>query len=725
MIRGNRLYRILSSLLLLVIVVLGCKENNDYNNYAGWEIYGGSKNSIRYSSLTQVDTGNVHQLKIAWVYHTGDADTASHSQIQCNPIIVDGILYATTPRLRLVAMDAATGNEKWIFNPESQNQNTKGANFILNNNRGVTYWQDHDDKRIIYTAGNDIYCLNALDGKLITIFGDSGKIDLHNDLGRDVKNLFVTSTSPGIIYHELYIIGTRVAEEADAAPGHIRAYDVRTGKLRWIFHTIPQPGEAGYESWDDSNAYKHIGGANCWAGFSLDEKRGILFAPTGSASFDFYGGMRKGNDLYANCLLAIDASTGKLIWHFQFVHHDLWDKDLPTAPALVTINRNGEKTDVVAQPTKYGYIYAFERQTGKPIYPIREIPVSIQTDLAGEKLSPTQPIPEFSEAFARQTFTPEDINPFLPDSSRNEILSRLKNFRYGNMFIPPGKKTSIIFPGFDGGAEWGGPAADPATGWIYVNANEMGWELTLVPTKPESSGPENYFAAGQRLYGTTCMSCHGPDRKGAGNYPSIVNASKKYNTGQLLTLLETGRRMMPSFKQLSGQEKDAIISFLTGNKKEASRKFIRSKIPLDSFLNLPYQSTGYHKFLSKEGYPAIGPPWGTLNAFNLSTGRIEWKIPLGEYPQLKEKGVPATGTENYGGPAVTAGGLVFIAATKDDKIRAFNKRTGQLIWQAPLTASGFATPSVYSINGKEYIVIACGGGKLNTKSGDAYVAFSL
>ena len=725
MIGMKKFNRLPTSLLLSILFALGCKENNDHNKYTGWEIYGGSKNSIRYSSLVLVDTGNVRQLKIAWVYHTNDADTLSHSQIQCNPIIVNGILYATTPRLRLVALDAATGKEKWIFNPESQNLNTKGANFILNNNRGVTYWEDHDDKRIIYTAGNDIYCVNASDGKLITTFGDSGKIDLHNNLGRDVKNLFVTSTSPGIIYHDLYIIGTRVAEEADAVPGHIRAYDVRTGKFKWIFHTIPQPGEAGYETWDDPNAWKHIGGANCWAGFSLDEKRGILFAPTGSASFDFYGGMRKGNDLYANCLLAIDALTGKLIWHFQFVHHDLWDKDLPTAPALVTIGHNGVKTDVVAQPTKYGYIYVFERSTGKPIYPVTEVPVSTVTDLIGEKLSPTQPLPLSSQPFARQTITANDINPYLPDSSKNEILNRLKFFRYGNMFLPPGKKTSIIFPGFDGGAEWGGPAVDPATGWMYDNANEMGWELTMVPTKPESSAPENYLAAGHRLYGTTCMGCHGQDRKGAGNYPSIINVSKKYNTSQLLTLLETGRRMMPSFKQISQQEKEAIISFVTGNKKEGSKKFIRSNIPLDSFLNLPYQSTGYHKFLSKEGYPAIAPPWGTLNAFNLNTGRIEWKIPLGEYPELKEKGIPATGTENYGGPVVTAGGLVFIAATRDEKIRAFNKRTGQLLWEAPLPASGFATPAVYSINGKEYIVIACGGGKLNTKSGNAYVAFSL
>jgi quinoprotein glucose dehydrogenase len=718
------LLNLCSAFLFLIVILTGCNSENR-PDYTQWEIYGGSKNSIRYSSLTQVDTSNVSQLKVAWEYHTGDEDTTNHSQIQCNPIIVNGILYGTTPRLRLFALNAATGEEKWIFDPDSSSINSKSFQFILNNNRGVTYWEDHDDKRILYTAGSYIYCINALTGKLITGFGDSGKVDLHDDLGRDVKNLFVTSTSPGIIYHDLYIIGTRVSEEADAAPGHIRAYDVRTGKLKWIFHTIPWPGEKGYSSWDDPNAWKHIGGANCWSGFSLDEKRGILFAPTGSASFDFYGGMRRGNDLFANCLLALDASTGKLIWYFQFVHHDLWDKDLPTAPSLVTVTAGGKKFDAVAQPTKYGYIYLFDRTSGKPLYPIKEIRVPDSSDLKGEKLSPTQPVPENSEPFVRQTFTVNDINPYLPDSSRNEIIERLKNFRYGNMFLPPGKKTSIVFPGFDGGAEWGGPAVDPSTGWMYINANEMGWELNMVPTKPESNAPEKYLDAGARLYGTTCMGCHGKDRKGSGNYPSIVNVKSKYTFTQLNTLLQTGRRMMPSFKQLSDQDRRAIISFITDNHILGSKKYIPGKEPVDTFLNLPYQMTGYNKFLSKEGYPAIGPPWGTLNAFNLNTGKIEWKVPLGEYPELVAKGIPQTGTENYGGPVVTAGGLVFIAATKDNTIRAFNKRNGKLVWEANLPASGFATPAVYMLNGKEYIVIACGGGKLNTKSGDAYVAFSL
>ena len=702
----------------------GCQQGN-HPDYTQWSVYGGSSNTLHYSSLTQIDTNNVNQLKEVWIYHTGDADTANHSQIQCNPIVVKGVLYATSPRLRLFALDAATGKPLWVFNPDSSSMNSKGFQFILNNNRGVTYWARGEDQRILYTAGCYIYCVNARSGKLVPSFGSDGRVDLHDGLGRDVSNLFVTSTSPGIIYHNLYIVGTRVSENADAAPGYIRAYEVTTGKLKWVFHTIPEPGEPGYHSWDDPNAWKHIGGANCWAGFSLDQDRGILYAPTGSASFDFYGGRRKGNDLYANCLLAIDAATGKLIWHFQFIHHDVWDKDLPTAPSLVTVTIDGKKVDAVAQPTKYGYIYLFDRVTGKPLYPIQEVPVDDSSTLAGEKLSPTQPLPEHSQPFVRQTFTAEDLNPYLPDSSREELKRRLAGFRYGNMFLPPGEKTSIIFPGYDGGAEWGGPAVDPSTGWMYINANQMAWELTMVPTQPVSHEPETYSTAGKRLYGTTCMGCHGPDLHGSGNYPSIENIHAKYTDQQLENLLATGRRMMPSFARLSTQDRDAIISFITDNPQTGKKKYIGSTEPVDSFLNLPYQMTGYKKFLSKEGYPAIAPPWGTLSAFNLATGKIQWNVPLGVYPELVARGIPPTGTENYGGPVVTAGGLLFIAATSDHTIRAFNKRTGKLLWQGNLPASGFATPAVYLLQGKEYIVIACGGGKLNTPSGDSYVAFGF
>ncbi len=711
----------LAFLFIISAFFYSCKNSSPDTT---WQVSGGSKKTIHYSALTQIDTSNVKTLQVAWIYHTKDADTAAHSQIQCNPIIANGVLYGTTPRLKLIALDAATGVQKWVFNPAG-NANSTPQSFGMNNNRGVTYWEDGDDKRILYCAGSNVYALNALDGTPIKSFGKSGSIDLHNDLGRNAKDSYITATSPGIIYHDLYIVGCRVNETADAAPGHIRAYDVRTGKLKWIFHTIPYPGELGYNSWDDPEAWKHIGSANCWAGFSLDEKRGLLFAPTGSAAYDFYGGKRLGAGLFANCLLALDAATGKLVWHYQVIHHDMWDKDLPTAPALVTIKQNGEEIDAVAQPTKHGFIFVLDRATGKPLFPVKETAVPTNSELTGEKPWPTQPIPQLPVPFTRQTLTEKDINPYLSDSSRAEVLRRLRTYRYGSMFLPPGKQPSLIFPGFDGGAEWGGPAYDPATGLIYINANEMAWVMTMIDSKLDVSGAESFNQAGHRLFINNCMGCHGQDRKGTGNYPSLINVNKKYHDDQIDALMQSGRRMMPSFKQLTGQERKAIVSFITDNKTTGAHTFVPAHKIIDPYLNIPYQMTGYNKFLSKEDEPAIAPPWGTLNAINLNTGKMVWRIPLGDDRKLTRKGHPGTGTENYGGPVVTAGGLVFIAATKDEKIRAFNKRNGQLVWEAKLPASGFATPSVYEIEGREYLVIACGGGKLGTKSGDAYVAFAL
>jgi quinoprotein glucose dehydrogenase len=692
--------------------------------YSGWATTAGTREGIRYSSLTQVDTSNVQKLAVAWTYHTGDADTVNHSQIQCSPVMVDGVVYGTSPRLKVFALDAATGKEKWVFNPSDSNQNKSVADFIMNNNRGVTYWEDGNDRRIFYTAGPYLYALDAATGKLIPAFGKGGKIDLHDGLGRDVHDLYITATSPGIIYKDLLIMGSRVSEGSDAAPGHIRAYDTRTGEQKWIFHTIPHPGEEGFESWQDTTAWQHIGGANAWSGFSLDEKRGILFAPIGSASFDFYGGMRKGNDLYANCLLALDAATGKRIWHFQTIHHDTWDKDLPTPPALVTVMHNGQMVDAVAQPGKTGFVYLFERETGKPLFPIEERPVPVNTELKGEQLSPTQPFPTLPKPFVRQTFSDSDVNNLVPDSSQQDIRNRLKTYHTGNMFNPMSKEGTVVLPGLDGGAEWGGPAFDPTTGILYVNANEMTWVMTIMDIKEKPAGKQNYLEAGKQIYSRNCVSCHGPERKGGGNYPSLLNISAKYNEQQFGELISTGRRMMPAFSRLSGEEKAALASFILDNQSQQKKNFVAPAAPVDSFRNLPYTVTGYNKFLSKEGYPAIRPPWGTLNAINLNTGELEWKIPLGEIAAFAGKGI-VTGSENYGGPAVTAGGLVFIAATGDSKIRAFDKRTGKLLWQAMLPAACFSTPAVFSIDGRQFIVVACGGGKGKALSGDSYVAFAL
>lgn len=714
------------TLLLCISILLASCFRENSKEYTTWRITGGSKENIRYSTLTQIDSTNVKQLQVAWTYHTLDADTANHSQIQCNPIIVDGVLYGVSAQLKLFALEAATGKEKWVFDPQAAsktNYNAK-ARFALNNNRGVTYYENQNDKRIFFAAGSFLHSVNALTGKLDTSFGDKGFLDLHNGLDKDVSDLYVVATSPGIIYKDLLIMGSRVSEGSDAAPGHIRAFDVHTGNLKWIFHTVPHPGEVGYETWEDSTAYLHLGGANAWAGFSMDEKRGILFAPTGSVSYDFYGGKRKGTDLFGNSLLAIDAATGKYIWHFQTIHHDVWDKDLPTPPALVAIKKDGKEIDAVAQPTKNGVVFLLDRETGKPIYPVEERDVPHVSELKGEKLWPTQPYPTFPKPFTRQILVENDLNNLVSDSSYQELKSRFQSAKHSSQFEPPTFGGTIFFPGLDGGAEWGGSSFDPQEKLLFVNANEMPWLLKMQELKIGSTEKENYLKAGTRLYKTYCMACHGPDRKGSGNNPTLIGANKKYSEKSLSELISSGRRMMPAFKNLSGDESAAIASFILDLKSVQQKEFKLALVAIDSFLQLPYNITGYNKFLTQEGYAGIKPPWGTLNAINLNTGEIEWKVALGGIKAFKEKGI-STGSENYGGSVVTKSGLVFIAATPDGKFRAFNKWNGKLLWEAQLPTAGFATPSIYEVNGKQFIVIACGGGKLKTTSGDSYVAFAL
>lgn len=698
-----------------------------HTSYTDWRVYGGAKTATHYSSLSEVDTTNVQNLAVAWEYHTGDA--GDKTQMQVNPLVIKGILYGVSAQLKLFALDAFSGKALWVFDPTSKDNSPKGKGyFSMNVCRGVSYYQDPSgvDNRLFYAAGSRLYCINAADGKPEKDFADSGSLDLHRDLGERAQDLYVASTSPGMIFQDMIIIGTRVAEDAKAAPGHIRAYDVHSGKLRWIFHTIPQPGEAGFDSWEDSLAYQHIGGANAWSGFSLDEETGVLYAPVGSASYDFYGGKRLGNDLYANCILALDAATGKQLWHYQTVHHDVWDRDLPTAPVLVTTIKDGNPVKALAQITKSGFIFLLDRKTGEPLYPIAEKPVPTDTQLAGEHLSATQPIPDFPEPFSPQSPLNSEagLNHLLPDSSYQAILATWKKIRHDHIYAPPSFQGTLILPGFDGGGEWGGPAYDTATDILYVNASHMANILTMVSAQSKTKGPETNLLAGQRLYRTNCMSCHGTERQGSGNYPSLQQIGKRYDDKSFAALLQTGRRMMPAFRQLSAAEQEALASFLLDQKKQQAAAFKGKQKASDPYYNLPYTSTGYNKFISKEGYSAVDTPWGTLNAINLHTGKKVWTTTLGDYPEFKAKGIH-TGTETYGGPVVTEGGLVFIASTRDATIRAFNKRTGKLLWEHALPASGFATPALYARNGKQYLVIACGGGKLNQPSGDSYLAFAL
>jgi quinoprotein glucose dehydrogenase len=705
-----------------LILATACSERS--KRYETWEITGGSKEGIRYSTLKAITAENVGQLTVAWEYHTGDADSVNNSQIQCNPIIVDGVLYGTSPQLKLIALDAASGKPRWIFDPKKPGTALTRIDFILNNNRGVTYWTDGKERRILYVVGAHLHAIDAETGKLIESFGKEGKVDLHDGLGRDVSDLYIAATSPGIIFNDLIIMGSRVSEGTDAAPGHVRAYNVRTGKQEWIFHTIPQPGEFGHDTWEDPKAFEFIGGANSWSGFTMDEKRGIVFVPTGSASFDFYGGKRKGAALFSNCLLALNAKTGERVWHYQFVHHDVWDRDLPTAPALITLERDGKNIDAVAQPTKSGYIFIFDRETGKPLFEIDEQPVPTDSIVAGEKLWPTQPFPSAPEPFARQTFTEADLNDLVDDSTYNDLVTRYRSYRKGHLYTPPSKQGTIFFPGLDGGAEWGGPAFDPETSIMYVNANEMPWVITLTDVNNVDKNPKTNLAAGVALYKSFCVSCHGANLEGGGNNPSIREASKKYKVKDFHDLISRGRRMMPAFKQLSKEERDAIASYVLDLKEEQNKEYKGRLENANDQTKVPYTITGYHKFVTKTGYPAIKPPWGTLNAVNLKSGKVEWSVPLGEDKRLKEKGIQ-TGTENYGGPVVTASGLLFIAGTPDGKLRAFDKTSGKILWEFTLPAAAFATPAMYAVDGKQYLVVACGGGKLGTRSGDSYIAFTL
>jgi quinoprotein glucose dehydrogenase len=718
------LLKLQSITALLFTILISCNKSTS-DNYSGWTVVGGNSSGNKYSSLAGIDTGNVRQLKVAWQYHAGDADTAAHSQIQCNPIVVDGVLYGTSPKLKLFALDAATGKEKWAYIPFDSIQGDKAGHFNLNNNRGVTYWSDgQNDHRIFYAVGPNLLAINAITGKLIPTFGQQGKVDLHHGLGEPFADLFITHTSAPSVYKDLVITGTRVSEAMDAAPGHIRAFDARTGEMKWIFHTIPQPGESGHETWEDPNAWRFTGGGNNWMGMTIDHDRGIAYIPTGSASMDFYGGKRTGSNLYTDCLLALDANTGKRIWHFQYIHHNTWDWDPSSYPVLVTVKHEGKKIDAVVQTTKTGFVFIFDRETGKPLFPIAEVPVDTVSQLKGEKLWPTQPIPQKPAPFVRQSFTEKDINPYLPEASLNKVREELKRLHTGKLFTPQSKDGTIIFPGFDGGAEWGGPGVDPNTGILYVNANEMPWVLEMWDAE-ESEEIENYGLAGARLYKQHCMSCHGSDRKGGGTYPSLLDVSKRYTPQTLVEFVNAGRRMMPGFQHLSTEEKNAIAAFLLDKKKDMAKKYERRISEAEQFRKLPYNISGYNKFITEEGYPAIAPPWGTLTAIDLNTGEHLWKKVLGEDAKMKALGADVTGTENYGGPVLTKGGLLFIAATKDSKFRAFNKRTGELLWETTLPASGFATPATYEVNGRQYVVIACGGGKLGTQSGDSYVAFAL
>jgi quinoprotein glucose dehydrogenase len=679
-----------------------------------WPVFNGDANGDHYSPLAQIDRQNVTGLRVAWKFDTGE-----EGGLETNPLVIAGVVYANTPSRKVVALDAVTGKLLWKFD-----SGIPGEGPV----RGAAYWTDGHQGRIFSAVNNFLYALDASDGKPIPQFGEGGRIDLRKDLDRDYRQQSFTMTSPGVIYQDLIIVGGKEPEDHPAPPGDIRAYDVRTGALRWTFHTIPRPGEFGYDTWP-AGAWAKAGAANNWAGMVVDAQRGILYAPTGSAVTDWYGADRVGDDLFSDTLLALDAATGKRLWHFQGVHHDLWDRDFPAPPALLTVTSGGKRVEAVAQTTKSGYVFLFDRATGQPLFPIVESSYPAST-VPGEVTSPTQPLPTLPLPFTRQGITEDTLTTRTPEAHAWAV-KKFQTFAggAGGQFVPPAlDKLSAVLPGANGGGEWGGPAVDPTTGVLYVNGNETPRLYGLVlPRAPASNG--------ERVYQQRCSACHGLTRVGTPpEIPGLVGIDQRMTDQQMADLIHQGKRRMPPFADITAEQLKALLHYLQApNGANAPRPAPPPVESEDSISDSPegalYKANrGW--FDDPDGYPAITPPWGTLSAIDMNTGKYLWKIPLGYYPELAAKGLSNTGTLNYGGPLVTGGHIVFIAATAfDRKIRAFDSQTGQLLWIGDLPLPGLATPATYMVNGKQYVLIATGGeeggSQFSRTTGGIYVAFAL
>ena len=674
-----------------------------------WPVYNGSYENTKYSKLTQINAQNVSQLKEVWRYESHET-----GGLETTPLVIGRILYAYTPRQEVIALDAATGKLLWKFDSQKVFPSER---VVSRAERGLSYWHSGNEKRLIANISHYVYALDPGTGKISPTFGNHGRIDLRENLRDPAKTMSLSITSPGVIYKDLVILGDATPESLPAPPGDIRAYDVRTGALKWTFHTIPHPGEFGYETWP-KDAWTYSGAANNWCGMSLDVDRGIVYVPTGSAATDWYGADRVGDDLFSDTLIALDANTGKRLWHFQGVHHDMWDRDFPAPPTLVTVHLNDQDVPALAQSSKQGFLFLLNRIDGKPIYPI-EYHKALASDVPGEVAAEEQPFPVKPAPFTRQLITEDTLTNRTPQAHA-WALWRFRQLNYKGQFTPNvvGKDT-LMYPGTDGAGEWGGPAFDPETHILYINANEFGMTESLQKRVATSTGRAVYLGH--------CSECHQANLQGQPpEIPSLVDIGKRYDQARLSELLQTGIGQMPGFPILdppAGSQFQALAHYLLSGKIEDNAD---AKAVDDGALH--YDSTGYPKFLDPQGYPATAMPWGTLNAINLDTGEYLWKIPLGQYPELTAQGMSDTGSENYGGPVVTAGGVLFIGATvRDKKFRAFDKATGKLLWETSLPFSACATPATYEIGGRQFVVIGAGGQRdpATPAGGGTYVAFAL
>jgi quinoprotein glucose dehydrogenase len=703
-----------SAMVVLLATLLMGAENPAHTT---WSDYLGGPDSAQYSALKQINKANVSQLQVAWTYPTGDKNSYSFG-----PIVVDGVMYVQAKNNSIVALDAATGRELWVH--------ANNTRFITS--RGLNYWEskDRSDRRLLYCVDNYLVAIDARTGQSIPSFGENGRSDLRAGYDRDPKTLTrVQNGTPGRVFENLIILGSASSGEYESQPGLIRAFDVRTGKLVWVFHTIPHPGEYGYETWP-KDAWKTVGGVQDWSEMTLDEKRGIVYVPLASPTYDFYGGNRKGANLFGNCLLALDARTGKRLWHFQFVHHDLWDYDAPAAPKLLTVRHKGKTIDAIAQPTKMGFLFVFNRVTGKPLWPIVERAVP-KSDVPGEEAWPTQPFPTKPAPFARQTVSAEEVNPFIPEEDRARFREKILSARNEGLYTPPSLRGSIEMPGHNGGANWGGAAADPAAGLLYVQSKDLPTYIKL-GSRPLRFGATEVEGAspvqqGLAIYTRNCAGCHGADRAGQAA-PALTDITARLSAEQIKTAVTAGQGSMPGFSQLTPRNLDALLAYL------ANRGPVTPPAPEPS----PASTSGPQRFwapydfmLASNGLSAIGPPWSQLTAYDLNTGEIKWQVPLGEVTAVAAKGHAGTGSHfPRAGLVVTAGGLIFSATSSDKKFRAYDRDTGKVIWETSLPEAAEGVPAVYEVGGREYIVLCAAtgngmmGGPAPQKAG-AYVAFAL
>jgi quinoprotein glucose dehydrogenase len=705
-----------------LILLLSCKQEHKNT----WSTYKADAASTSYSPLDQVNKTNVTQLKPAWTFNFNDAKEGTSRGSQCNPIVIDDVMYAASLQRTIFAIDASTGKEIWSFDPFFGKQG--GGSF-----RGLTYWQNGNDKRILFTAGDNLFALDAASGKPINTFGRDGKVSMNIGIRDDSSKISIKPTSPGIVYKDLIIIGNEVSELYGAQPGYIRAYNVETGKLQWTFHTIPLPGEFGYDTWP-KDAWKYAGGANCWGGMSLDEKRGMVFLGTGSPTYDFYGADRKGINLFGNCIIALDAQTGKRKWHFQTIHHDLWDYDLPSPPNLVTVKKDGKTIDAVAQTSKIGFLYVLDRETGEPLFPIEERPVPA-SDVPGEEVWPTQPYVIKPAPYAKQFITANELTNSSP-AAHDSAVKYFNTLRYDGLFTPPSVRGTFVLPGTIGGSEWGGAAYDPESSIIYLKSNESPEISKLVKIQDEKNTGNKL--SGQEIYSNYCSVCHKPDLKGEeGLYPSLLGLKNRLTEQQALTRVREGAGKMPPFKDILKGKEQALIDFLFERNRRTQKDWdveeMKRNLAIirDSTQNkkatdthdVYINSAAYAIMHNISGHPFIQPPWATLNAINLNTGEYVWKVPAGNTDSLQKKGEPPTGATGSPGAIVTKGGLVFIGGTRDKRFQAYDKDSGKVLWDIKLPGNASSTPSTFMSEGKQYIAVSLSGNKNNP--GGSVMTFAL